>query len=64
MLRNRVILDRNQRQPALVNFGFDSTDRGGIFVEREIEVLQGGNSVYDHASVSRAKGDYKWRQPL
>jgi Protein of unknown function (DUF3769) len=46
LLRNRVILDRNQRQPALVNFGFDSTDRGGIFIEREIEVLPGGATQF------------------
>jgi Protein of unknown function (DUF3769) len=42
LLRNRVILDRNERQPALFNFGFDSTDRGGLFIERQIDVLPPG----------------------
>ena len=42
LLRNRVIFDRNERQPALVNFGFDTDDRGGLFVERELEVLPQG----------------------
>lgn len=34
-----IVLDRNQRSPALFNFGFDGSDRGGVFVEREINVL-------------------------
>ena len=42
LLRNRVIFDRNQRQPALVNFGLDTEDRGGVFLEREIEVIPQG----------------------
>ncbi|KAM3096204.1 DUF3769 domain-containing protein [Phormidesmis sp. 146-12] len=42
LLRNRVILDRNERQPALFNFGFDATDRGGLFIERQIDVLPPG----------------------
>ena len=42
LLRNRVIFDRNQRQPALVNFGIDTDDRGGVFLEREIEVIPQG----------------------
>ncbi len=42
LLRNRVIFDRNERQPALVNFGFDTNDRGGVFIEREVEVLPQG----------------------
>ena len=42
LLRNRIIFDRNQRQPALVNFGIDTDDRGGVFLEREIEVTSQG----------------------
>lgn len=42
LLRNRVILDRNERQPAVVNFGLDTTDRGGVFIERQIDVLPPG----------------------
>ena len=42
LLRNRVIFDRNQRQPAPVNFGIDTDDRGGVFLEREIEVIPQG----------------------
>ena len=39
-LPNRtIVLDRNQRSPALFNFGYDGEDRGGVFVEREINVL-------------------------
>lgn len=34
-----IVLDRNQRSPALFNFGFDGNDRGGVFIEREINVL-------------------------
>ncbi len=42
LLRNRVIFDRSQRQPALVNFGLDTEDRGGVFLEREIPVIPQG----------------------
>ncbi|GAP97246.1 DUF3769 domain-containing protein [Leptolyngbya sp. NIES-2104] len=34
-----LVLDRNQRSPALFNFGFDGNDRGGVFIEREFNVL-------------------------
>ena len=34
-----IVLDRSQRSPALLNFGYDGTDRGGLFVERQINVL-------------------------
>jgi hypothetical protein len=42
LLRNRVILDRNPRQSTGVGFGFDGDDRGGVFVERSIDVLPPG----------------------
>ena len=37
--RNRITIDRRQREPGLVNFGFDSSDRGGLYVERAFEVI-------------------------
>ncbi|MBD1809424.1 DUF3769 domain-containing protein [Microcoleus sp. FACHB-SPT15] len=37
--RNRVVIDRREREPALFNFGFDSEDRGGLFVERTFEIV-------------------------
>mgnify|MGYP002780766344 CR=1 FL=1 len=42
LFRERVILDRSQRAPALFNFGFDSDDRGGVFIERSIDVFPQG----------------------
>ncbi len=33
------VLDRSQRSPALINFGYDGTDRGGLFIERSINVF-------------------------
>ncbi|HTL89829.1 MAG TPA: DUF3769 domain-containing protein [Leptolyngbya sp.] len=39
-LPNRtIVLDRSQKTPALVNFGYDGEDRGGLFIEREINVF-------------------------
>lgn len=34
---NRTIIDRNERQPALFQFGYDGEDRGGLFVQRRNE---------------------------
>ncbi|MCY6492180.1 DUF3769 domain-containing protein [Leptolyngbya sp. GGD] len=34
-----LVLDRNQRSPALFNFGYDGEDRGGLFIERDINVF-------------------------
>lgn len=42
LLRNRVILDRNQRQSTGINIGIDGDDRGGVFVERSVEVFPPG----------------------
>ncbi|NEO30648.1 MAG: DUF3769 domain-containing protein [Symploca sp. SIO3C6] len=39
ILRNRVIIDRRQRQPALFNLGFDNDERGGLFIERTFGVI-------------------------
>ncbi len=38
--RDRIILDRRERSPSLVDFGFDSDDRGGLYIEREFSVFQ------------------------
>jgi len=37
--RNRIVLDRRERSPQLVNFGFDSDDRGGLYLERGFTLL-------------------------
>jgi len=37
--RNRIVLDQRERSPGIVNFGFDSDDRGGLYVEREFTVF-------------------------
>ncbi|NDJ19232.1 DUF3769 domain-containing protein [Myxacorys almedinensis A] len=42
LLRNRVILDRNERQATGIGFGIDGDDRGGVFLERSIDVLPPG----------------------
>ena len=39
LLRNRITIDRREREPGLVNFGYDGTDRGGLYVERTFEIL-------------------------
>ena len=39
VLRNRVVIDRRPRSPGLVSFGFDDDDRGGLFLEREFEII-------------------------
>lgn len=40
LLRNRIVLDRRERDPALVQFGFDDEDRGGLFVQRTFEPIR------------------------
>jgi hypothetical protein len=39
LFRERVLLDRRKRAPALFELGFDSDERGGLFVGRPIELL-------------------------
>jgi hypothetical protein len=41
LLRNRVIIDRTERPPGILRFGFDSEDRGGLFVEQSRDLLAG-----------------------
>ncbi|ERN41444.1 organic solvent tolerance protein OstA [Rubidibacter lacunae KORDI 51-2] len=37
--RNRVVLDRRDRDPGLFNIGFDDGDRGGVFIERPFDAI-------------------------
>ena len=37
--RNRIVLDQRERSPRLVDFGFDSDDRGGLYLERGFTLL-------------------------
>lgn len=37
LLVSRTVLDRRERQPGLLQFGFDERDRGGLFIERTFE---------------------------
>ena len=37
--RNRILIDRRERQPALFNIGFDNSQRGGLFIERSFDVI-------------------------
>ncbi|MBD3883320.1 DUF3769 domain-containing protein [Phormidium tenue FACHB-886] len=39
LLRDRIVFDNREREPGLVQFGFDERDRGGFFIERPFEVL-------------------------
>ncbi len=36
---SRTIIDRTERQPPLVQFGYDEEDRGGLFIQRPSEVV-------------------------
>jgi len=37
--RNRILFDRREQSPQLLQFGVDSDDRGGLFVERNFTVF-------------------------
>jgi hypothetical protein len=39
LLRDRLILDSSEREPGLVQFGFDQSERGGFFIERSFQVI-------------------------
>jgi lipopolysaccharide export system protein LptA len=39
LLVSRTVLDRRERQPPLLQFGFDERDRGGFFIERTFQTL-------------------------
>ncbi len=38
LLRDRLIISREERDPAIISFGYDDRDRGGLFIERTFEV--------------------------
>ncbi|MBP0041045.1 MAG: DUF3769 domain-containing protein [Roseofilum sp. SBFL] len=40
LLRNRLIISREERDPAIATLGFDNRDRGGLFIERSFEVIE------------------------
>lgn len=40
LLRDRLIISREERDPAIANLGYDSRDRGGLFVERSFEIIE------------------------
>jgi lipopolysaccharide export system protein LptA len=42
LLRDRVIIDEEERNPALVQFGFDNDQRGGLYIERSFDVINNG----------------------
>ncbi|NER38547.1 MAG: DUF3769 domain-containing protein [Oscillatoria sp. SIO1A7] len=37
LLRERVILDRSERDPSLIRFGYDGGDRGGLYAESTVD---------------------------
>ena len=37
LLRERAILDRSERDPSLVRFGYDGGDRGGLYAESTVD---------------------------
>jgi len=39
LLRDRLILDSSEREPGLLQFGFDQAERGGFFIERSFQVV-------------------------
>jgi hypothetical protein len=43
LLRDRVIIDRERRNPSLVQFGFDDDERGGFFIERSFGLVSSTN---------------------
>jgi hypothetical protein len=39
LLRERVIIDRRERDPSLIRFGYDGGDRGGFYAETPLEPI-------------------------
>ncbi|WP_293111435.1 DUF3769 domain-containing protein [Moorena sp. SIO4G3] len=37
--RERFVIDRRERQPNLLDFGYDDDDRGGVFIQRGFKVV-------------------------
>ncbi len=42
ILPSRLLIDRSPRQPGLIRFGIDGEDRGGLFVEGNLRVIESG----------------------
>ncbi|AOY81654.1 DUF3769 domain-containing protein [Moorena producens JHB] len=38
--RERFVIDRRERQPSLLDFGYDDDDRGGVFIQRGFKVVE------------------------
>ncbi|MGP1382053.1 MAG: DUF3769 domain-containing protein [Thainema sp.] len=57
LLRDRIVLDRRERDPSIIGFGFDEEERGGFFVEGNFEYFLGNSfrlSVKPQIFVQRA----------
>lgn len=39
LLRSRAVIDRRERDPGLISFGYDGEDRGGLFAEATFEPI-------------------------
>ena len=39
LFQNRLVFDRRPRQPAIAQFGFDGEERGGLFIERNFNLI-------------------------
>ncbi|PSO83230.1 MAG: DUF3769 domain-containing protein [Cyanobacteria bacterium QS_5_48_63] len=40
IFQNRIVLDRRERDPSLVSFGYDGEERGGFFAERTLGLVE------------------------
>ena len=39
LIKNRLVFDGRPRKPSIIQFGFDGEERGGLFIEREFNIL-------------------------
>ena len=49
VLRRRYILDRGDREPPLVEFGFDQRDRDGFFIQRTFVIIDNAGVKFEIA---------------
>jgi len=49
ILRRRYIIDRSERQPPIVTFGFDQRDRDGFFIQRRFRIINTPNVQFQLA---------------
>ena len=47
LFRNRLLIDRSPRQPGIIGFGFDSEERGGLYVERSFNIVNNQSFSFD-----------------